>query len=61
MFKNTTCCSEGKGLTVASACDLGEMCHLGLYLLHAVIARGMALLQQAHAHTKSAESTMVKF
>ena len=25
-----TCCSQGKGLTVTSACDLGETCHLGL-------------------------------
>ena len=47
-----TCCSQGKGLTVTYACDLGKMCHLGLYLLHAVIAPGMALLQQAHACTK---------
>ena len=35
-----TCRSQGKGLTVTSACDLGETCHLGLYLLHAVIAQG---------------------
>ena len=35
-----TCCSLGKGLTVTSACDLGEKCHLGLFLLHAVIAQG---------------------
>ena len=38
-----TCNSQGKGLTVTSACDLGETCHLGLYLLHAVIAQGVAL------------------
>ena len=37
---------------VTSACDLGETCHLGLYLLHAVIAQGIALPQQAHACTK---------
>ena len=47
-----TRCSQGKGLTVTSACDLGEACHLGLYLLHAVMAQGVALLQQAHACTK---------
>ena len=47
-----TCCSQGKGLTVTSACDLRETCHLGLYLLHAVITQGMALPQQAHAYTK---------
>ena len=44
--------SKGKGLTVTSACDLGEACHLGLYLLHAVIAQRVALPQQAHACTK---------
>ena len=47
-----TCCRKRKGITVTSACDLGETCHLGLNLLHAVIAQGMALLQQAHACTK---------
>ena len=47
-----TCCSQGKGLTVTSACDLGETCHSGLFLLHAVIAHGMASPQQAHACTK---------
>ena len=41
------CCSQGKGLTVTSACDLGEMCHLGLYLLHAVTAQGMALPERS--------------
>ena len=46
------CCSQGKGLTVTSACDLGETCHLGLFLLHAVTAQEMALPQQAHACTK---------
>ena len=35
-----TCCSQGNGLTVTSACDLGETCHLGLFLQHAVIAQG---------------------
>ena len=49
-----TCCSpqKKKGRTVTSACDLGEMCHLGLFLLHAVIAQRVALLQQAHTCTK---------
>ena len=47
-----TCCSQRKGLTVTSACDLGEMCHLGLHLLHGVMAQWMALHQQAHACTK---------
>ena len=47
-----TCCSQGKGLTVTSACDLGETCHLRLFLLHAVIAQRVAFLQQAHACTK---------
>ena len=42
-----TCCSQGEGLTVTSACDLGEACHLGLYLLHAVRAQGAAFLQQS--------------
>ena len=46
------CCSQGKSLTLTSACDLGETCHLCLFLLHAVIAQGVALLQQAHACTK---------
>ena len=39
-----------------SACDLGEMCHLGLCLLHAIMAQGVALTQQAHACTKSHHS-----
>ena len=47
-----TCCSQGKGLTATSACDLGDTCHLGLFLLHEVKAQGMALHQQAHACTK---------
>ena len=47
-----TCCSQGKGLTVTHACDRGKMCHLGLFLLHAIKAHGMALPQQAHACTK---------
>ena len=46
------CCSHGKGLTLTSACDLVDTCHLCLYLPHAVIAQGVALLQQAHACTK---------
>ena len=32
--------SQGKGLTVTCAWDLGEACHLGLCLLHAIIAKG---------------------
>ena len=60
-----TCRSQGKGLTVTSACDLGEACYLGLYLLHAVIAQGVALPQQADTCTKfhhflTAQSTIVK-
>ena len=47
-----TCCSQGKVLTITSACDLGETCQLGLFLLNAVIAQGMALPRQAHACTK---------
>ena len=47
-----TCCSRRTGHTVTSSSDLGETFHPGLYLLHAVIAHGMALLQQAHACTK---------
>ena len=43
---------QGKSLTVTSPCDLGKASHLGLYLRHAVIAQGVALLQQAHACTK---------
>ena len=31
---------QGEGLTVTSACDLAVVCHLGLCLLHAVIAKG---------------------
>ena len=31
---------QGKGLTVTSACDLGVMCLLGLFLLHAITAKG---------------------
>ena len=27
-------------VSVTSACDLGEACHLGLFLVHAVIAKG---------------------
>ena len=29
-----------KSLTVTSACDLGVVCHIGLFLVHAVIAKG---------------------
>ena len=43
--------SQGKGLTVTSACDLGQVCHLGPNLLHAVLAQGAALFQQAHTCT----------
>ena len=39
-------------MTVTSAYDLGEACHLGLCLLHAVIDQRVALPQQAHACTK---------
>ena len=31
---------QGRGLTVTSACDLGVMCHLGLFPLHAITAKG---------------------
>ena len=30
---------QGKSLTVTSACDLGVMCHVGLFLVHAVTAK----------------------
>ena len=45
-----TCRSQAKGLTVTSACNLGEACHLALCLLHAVIAQKVALSQQARMH-----------
>ena len=31
---------QGEGLTVTCVCDLAVVCHLGLFLLHAVIAKG---------------------
>ena len=40
------------GLTVTSASDLGVVCHVGLFLLHAVIAKGGGTSQQAHACTR---------
>ena len=31
---------QGEGLSVTSACDIGAVCHVGLFLLHAVMAKG---------------------
>ena len=44
-----TCRSQRKGLTIMSGCDLGEMCHLGLYLLHAVIVQVVVPNKLTHA------------
>ena len=37
---NVVISGQGRGLTVTSACDLGVMCHLGLFPLHAITAKG---------------------
>ena len=47
---------QGKRLTDTSACDLGVVCHVGLFMVHAVIAKGLALPQQAHACTRFVRS-----
>ena len=59
--------SQGKGLTVTSACDLGEACYLALFLLHAVMAKGWHSNNRlTHAPTsiiafrRSARSTTVE-
>ena len=31
---------QGERLSVTSACDIGALCHVGLFLLHAVMAKG---------------------
>ena len=31
---------QGEELSVTSACDIGAVCHVGLFLLHAVMAKG---------------------
>ena len=38
-------------VSVTSACDLGEACHLGLFLVHAIIANWWHS-QEVHACTK---------
>ena len=43
---------QGKGLTVTSACDLGVVCHVGLFLVHAVTAKGWHSHEQDHACTR---------
>ena len=40
LSRRTYCNCQGGSHTVASARDPGAMCHLGLFLLHAVIAKG---------------------
>ena len=52
--------SQGKGPTATSACDLGEVCHLGLCLLHAIIAKGWHSPNRL-THVPSAQSTKVEF
>ena len=37
---NVVISGQGRGLTVISACDLGEACHLGLFPMHAITAKG---------------------
>ena len=55
--RDSHCCDvlvgcQRKRLTVTSACDLGVVCHIGLFQVTCRHGQGVALSQQAHACTR---------